>query len=229
MEALTNAVTYNISMQSCTAVLFVFLAGVVTSFSPCSLSSIPLIIGYVTNIKDINTKKSLLYSIIFVSGAAVTFIILGLLSALIELAVTLPLKAMYVIIGILMIVTAFQIFEFINIIPSFNLINKSNKRGSIGAFITGILSGFISSPCSTPVLIAILLLIMKEKNLTYGIILMLAYSLGHGALSIITGVWFGAAGQIKSNKKYYKIYSFIKLILGAFALFLGIYLVYQGI
>lgn len=229
MEALTDAVTYNISMQSWTAVLLAFSAGVLTSFSPCSLSSIPLIIGYITNIKDINTKKSLLYSIIFVTGAAVTFIALGLLFSLIGLAVTLPVKTMYVIIGILMIVIAFQIFEFINIIPLFNLINKNNKRGRIGAFITGILSGFISSPCSTPVLIAILLLIMKEKNIIYGIILMAAYSLGHGALSVITGVWFGAAGQIKSNKKYYKIYNIIKLILGAFALFLGIYLVYKGI
>lgn len=176
MEALTDAVTYNISMQSWTAVLLVFSAGVLTSFSPCSLSSIPLIIGYITNIKDINTKKSLLYSIIFVTGAAVTFIALGLLFSLIGLAVTLPVKTMYVIIGILMIVIAFQIFEFINIIPSFNLINKNNKRGKIGAFITGILSGFISSPCSTPVLIAILLLIMKEKNIIYGIILNEKYS-----------------------------------------------------
>jgi len=42
------------------APLLALLAGLLTSFTPCSLSSIPLVIGYVGGIGRRDTKKSLL-------------------------------------------------------------------------------------------------------------------------------------------------------------------------
>jgi cytochrome c biogenesis protein CcdA len=39
------------------APLFALVAGILTSVTPCSLSSIPLIIGYVGGTKEKNTKK----------------------------------------------------------------------------------------------------------------------------------------------------------------------------
>lgn len=44
------------------APLLVLLAGVITSITPCSLSSVPLIIGYVGGIGEKNTKKAFAYS-----------------------------------------------------------------------------------------------------------------------------------------------------------------------
>jgi cytochrome c biogenesis protein CcdA len=54
------------------------IAGVLTSFTPCSLSSIPLVIGYVGGVGQRDVKKSFLLSVTFAAGAAVTFTVLAL-------------------------------------------------------------------------------------------------------------------------------------------------------
>ncbi|NLZ91876.1 MAG: cytochrome c biogenesis protein CcdA, partial [Clostridiales bacterium] len=62
------------------APLLAFAAGVLTSFSPCSLSSIPLVIGYVGGYAGGDTKRAFRYSLVFCAGMAVTFTALGTLA-----------------------------------------------------------------------------------------------------------------------------------------------------
>ena len=59
------------------------LAGILTAFTPCSLSTIPLIIGYVGGTGAKETKKAFKLSLIFALGMAITFTILGAVAALI--------------------------------------------------------------------------------------------------------------------------------------------------
>ena len=59
-----------------------FLAGVLTSFTPCSLSAIPLIVGYVGGTGQRSTKRAFGLSMIFVLGSAITFTILGAVASL---------------------------------------------------------------------------------------------------------------------------------------------------
>lgn len=56
------------------APLLALIAGVLTSVTPCALSSIPLIIGYVGGVGEKNTKKAFAYSAVFSVGTAVTFV-----------------------------------------------------------------------------------------------------------------------------------------------------------
>ena len=55
------------------APLLALIAGVLTSFTPCSLSNIPLVVGYVGGIGEKDTKKAFAYSAVFSVGTAVTF------------------------------------------------------------------------------------------------------------------------------------------------------------
>ena len=59
--------------------IMAFFAGMLTSITPCSLSGIPLIISYVSSATK-ETKKALLYSILFAIGTAITFSILGIIA-----------------------------------------------------------------------------------------------------------------------------------------------------
>lgn len=54
------------------APLLAVLAGVLTSFTPCSLSSIPLVIGYVGG-TGTAPKKAFHLSLVFAAGSAITF------------------------------------------------------------------------------------------------------------------------------------------------------------
>lgn len=62
------------------APILALIAGVLTSFTPCSLSSIPLIIGYVGGTGEKNTRKAFGYSAVFSLGTAITFVILGVIA-----------------------------------------------------------------------------------------------------------------------------------------------------
>ncbi len=66
------------------APILALLGGILTSISPCSLASIPLIIGFMTGTKEDDTKRAFKISIVFAIGMAITYTTLGVLAALLS-------------------------------------------------------------------------------------------------------------------------------------------------
>ena len=203
------------------APLLALIAGVLTSVTPCALSSIPLIIGYVGGVGEKNTKKAFAYSAVFSVGTAVTFVALGIIATSAGKLMGTSSPVWYMVLGVLM---ALQTWEIFNFIPSVNLISKSKKKGFAGAFLAGILGGVFSSPCSTPVLIALLAIVAGEGNLLWGILLMLLYSIGHSALVMVAGTSVGFVQKINSSEKYKTAATVLKMVMGAAILLIGLYM-----
>lgn len=105
-----------------------------------------------------------------------------------------------------------------------NLISKSRKKGYAGAFLAGILGGIFSSPCSTPVLIALLAIVAGEGNLLRGVLLMLLYSIGHSALVMAAGTSVGFVQRINSSEKYKTAATVLKTVIGTAILLIGLYM-----
>lgn len=206
------------------APLLALLAGVLTSVTPCSLSSIPLIVGYVGGVGEKNTKKAFAYSAVFSFGTAVTFVILGIIATSAGKLLGTSSSLWYIILGVLMVLMALQTWEIFNFIPSTNLLSKSKKRGFIGAFITGILGGVFSSPCSTPVLIVLLAIVAEEGNLLWGILLMLFYSTGHSALVMVAGTSIGFVQKINNSEMYKNASKVLRIVMGTAILLIGFYM-----
>lgn len=205
-----------------------FAAGILTSFMPCSLSSVPLVIGYVGGVGERNVKRSFVLSLIFALGTAITFTVLGAAAAAAGSLIGTSHKWWYILLGILMVLMALQTWEIFNFIPSSNLLSKNKKRGIAGAFIAGILSGIFSSPCATPVLVALLAVAAETGNLFYGMILMFVYGAGHSIVSIAAGTSVGFVQRIKSSGAYGKAGNVFKIVLGLLILFIGLYMFYLG-
>ncbi len=206
------------------APILALLAGILTSVTPCSLSSVPLIIGYVGGVGEKNTKKAFAYSAVFSLGTAVTFVALGIIATSAGKLMGTSSPIWYIILGVLMVLMALQTWEIFNFIPSINLIFKSKKRGFIGAFLAGILGGIFSSPCSTPVLIALLAIVADKGNLIWGILLMLLYSIGHSALVMVAGTSIGFVQKINNSEKYKKAAVILKFVMGTAILLIGFYM-----
>lgn len=115
------------------------LAGVLTSVTPCSLSIVPLVIGYVGGVGEKNTKRAFAYSVIFSAGTAVTFVTLGIIATSAGKLMGTSSPVWYMILGVLMVLMALQTWEIFNFIPSVNLISMNKKKGIVGAFLMGIL------------------------------------------------------------------------------------------
>lgn len=206
------------------APLLALLAGILTSFTPCSLSSVPLIIGYVSGVGEKNTKKAFGYSVIFSAGTAITFVILGIIATTAGKLMGNSSSIWYIILGVLMILMSLQTWGIFDFVPSVNLLSKSKRRGFLGAFIAGILGGIFSSPCSTPVLIVLLAIVAESGNFLWGIVLMILYSIGHSTLVMIAGTSIGFVQKMNENPKYGRWSKVVKVVLGAAILAIGLYM-----
>lgn len=206
------------------APLLALLAGILTSVTPCALSGIPLIVGYVGSTGENRTGKALAYSLVFSAGSAVTFVVMGIIATSAGKLMGTWSAPWYFVLGTLMVLMALQTWELFAFIPATNLLSKSKKKGFLGAFLAGILAGIFSSPCSTPVLIALLAIVAGEENLLWGIVLMLLYSVGHSTLVMVAGTSVGFVQKINSSDKYRKAAEVLKLVMGTAILLIGLYM-----
>jgi len=210
------------------APLLALLAGVLTSVTPCALSSVPLVIGYVGGTGNNNPKKAFMLSLTFALGMAATFTALGTAASLLGKLMGTSSKWWYIALGILLLLMALQTWEIYNFIPSTYLISKNTKKGYIGAFIAGILGGVFSSPCATPVLIVLLGIVAKSGNVVWGILLLLLYSIGHSVLVLIAGTSVGFVKKVTSSGRYGLFSKILKLLLGGTIMLIAFYMFYLG-
>lgn len=210
------------------ALIVSFVAGIISSFSPCILSTIPLVVGYVGGYAGKDKKLAFKYSLIFCVGIVIAFTTFGALSAALGRLMTGTGKWWYIVLGVIMLIVALQllgVIEFNN-----NSCKIPNKRvGLLGAFFLGILGGVLSSPCSTPVLVAILAFVAGKGNILVGILMLLLYSIGHCTLILIAGTSVGFVESISNSKKTLLVGKILKTILAIVVVFLGLYLIYTGI
>lgn len=228
MEGITSqwieSISASISSNMWLAPFLALLAGILTSFTPCALTSVPLVIGYVGG----DTKRAFKLSGVFALGMALTFTILGTVASILGKIMQGTGSWWYILLGILMLLMALQTWEIFNFIPSSYAMSKNTKRGFLGAFIAGILGGFFSSPCATPVLVVLLAIVAKEGSLLWGILLLLLYSLGHSFLVLIAGTSVGFVNKVSSNKRYGMTSKILKIIMGLMIMLIAFYMFYLG-
>ncbi|HPR40367.1 MAG TPA: cytochrome c biogenesis protein CcdA [Oscillospiraceae bacterium] len=210
------------------APFFALAAGVVASFLPCSLSTVPLIIGYVGGTGQRDTKRSFLLSLTFAAGSAVTFTTLGVVASFAGHMIGSGSSWWYLVLGVLMVLMAMQVWGIFTIIPSSYLVSMNKKRGFLGAFLAGVLGGVFSSPCSTPILVVLLAVVAGKGSALWGTLLLLLYSVGHGALAVIAGTSVGFVQKLSRSGTYGTLSKIFTIVMGALILLIGFYMFYLG-
>jgi cytochrome c biogenesis protein CcdA len=224
LQALGEAISNNFWLSPALALL----AGVLTSFTPCSLSSVPLVVGYVGGYAGNDVKKAFRYSLVFCLGMAVTFSVLGTLASLLGRLMQGTGSWWFIVLGVLMVLMALQTWEIIQVIPQSSAMNRNNKKGYIGAAAAGLLGGLFASPCATPVLVVLLAMVAEQGNLIGGILLLLVYSIGHSILLLIAGTSVGFVNKLSASHRFGKYNQVFKIIMGIIILLLAFYMFYLG-
>lgn len=224
LTALGNAISANPWLSPVLALL----AGILTAFTPCSLSSVPLVIGYVGGYAGNDMKKAFRYSLVFCAGTAVTFTVLGTAASLMGKLMNIGGSWWYLVLGALMVLMALQTWEIIHIIPQPGLMGQNNRKGYLGAAIAGLLGGLFASPCATPVLVVLLAMVARKASLLWGIVLLLLYSLGHSILVLAAGTSVGFVKRLTASDRYGKYAQATKILMGGMILLIGFYMFYLG-
>jgi cytochrome c-type biogenesis protein len=224
MNNLTALISGNIFI----ALFMSFVAGLISSFSPCLLSTVPLVIGYVgTNAKK-DKNLAFRYSLVFALGLIFTFVSLGVLSAVLGKFFSGAGKWWYLLLGLIMLIVGLQAIGVIKTKESNTCKIPKKSKGLAGAFFLGILGGALSSPCATPMLAAILAFVATNGNITLGIIMLLLYSIGHCVLIVIAGSSVGIIEALQNSPKYFKVGNIVKVCFGVLVILIGLYLIYMG-
>ncbi len=227
MDGVLNNFAEALNQNIFLGIFIALIAGLVSSFSPCSLSTLPLIIGYVgTECKDCSSKKGWLYSIFFSIGIVITFTIIGISSVLIGDRLRIFGDLWYYILACILIFVTLQLFGVIKHKEKDHCHKPKLRKGVLGAFFLGILGGIFDSPCSTPALAVILTYTSNQGNILIGALLMAVYSIGHCAVIILAGTSLEAINKLSVSNKYMRIGQILKIVFGIMTLIMALYLLY---
>lgn len=229
MDAAISWIAAFIAESAWFAPLAAFAGGVLTSFTPCSLSGASLAIAYVGGVEQKGTSQSLKLSLVFALGTAVAFCALGIVATAAGSLLGSGGGWLYIVLGVLMLAMALQVCGIIEIIPSTYLTSKNTRRGYAGALVTGVLAGIFASPCSTPVLIALLAVVASSGSIAWSAVMLVAYSVGHSILAVIAGTSTGFVRSLSESKRYGRLSNVLKYVMGAVIALIGIYLIYTAL
>lgn len=159
--------------------------------SPCHLSSIPLVIGFLAVQSQNNLRRSLWISTLFALGVLITITALGGATALMgRMLGDIGPYGKYVV-GVVFLVVGLHLMDLIRL-PGAGFGIRPLDTGS--AYLTsltlGLIFGLALGPCTFAFLAPVLGLVfeLSHSNLTASIGLLAAFALGHCLVIVVVGV-----------------------------------------
>ena len=172
----------NITFVSFLAIL---LGGILTSFNPCMLSSIPMAIAYINKESQRN-----LYSVIFLLGILSSLLFISFLTLLAQNSLSFLLSPIPLLKPLITICIGLSLLNLLSFsLPSFIRETPQNKSmlSILEIYIGGVSIGLSLSPCSTPILMTVIAWISSTNQTLVGISLLSIYTFGY-ILPIIVSI-----------------------------------------
>ncbi len=205
-----------------------FLGGLIASISPCSLAMLPIIIGYVGGYSDNKPFKTFLQLVFFIMGTAIVFSVIGIICAVTgKVFVSAGGSYFSIIIASIVMVMGLKLVGFLDFdIPV--LIKEMPKGDSHSIFFYPLILGGVfalaGTPCSTPILAAIMAFASLSASLIQAVIMLFLFSLGQGLILVLAGV---LTSKLKTWKNFYKLSDILLKISGVLLILTSLYIFYK--
>ena len=195
--ALGEVLQGQLEAGSMAALAVVFVAGLLTSFTPCVYPMIPVTVTYIGGAAAGSRRRAVSLSLIYVLGMALIYAALGIVTAM--LGKTFGRFTynpwIYGGVGVLIVFFGVTMLDIVSI-PAprfFTGVQSAGVRrgGYLGALLMGLAAGFIAAPCTAPVLGLLLVYVSQSRNVLWGGTLLLVFALGLGFLLMMLGIFSG--------------------------------------
>lgn len=229
MEQLFTTLTKAVEATPAIAILASFAWGILSILlSPCHLSSIPLIVGFIDQQGRMSTKRAFSISTLFAVGILVT---IGAIGAVTAAAGRLrgdvgPYGNYFV--ALIFFLVGLYLLDVIPMPWSGPGQVGMKRKGLLAALILGLVFGIALGPCTLAFMAPTLAVTFKvaSTSLLYGIVLLLAYGVGHCSVIVLAGTFTGWVQRYLNWNEKSKGTIVVKRICGVLILLGGLYLLY---
>jgi thiol:disulfide interchange protein DsbD len=195
-----------LSASPLTALPVVFLAGVLTSLTPCIYPMIPITAAIVggaqTAAGGASRRRTLGLTLAYVFGLALVYSLLGLIAGLsgsmFGSISTNPW--LYFAMANVLLLAALSMLDVLPIrLPAWLLTRATNagqNGGFAGAFVMGAMSGLVAAPCGAPVMASVLTWVATTRSAVLGFVYLFVFSIGMCSILFIVGLTSGASSRL---------------------------------
>lgn len=227
-EFVTETLPRLIGELSALAYLLVFIGGVLTSIGPCNLAMVPVVMGYVGGQQGLTRARGFWLSSFFTLGSSITFMLLGVVAATIGGLFGTESKILHWFVALVCFAIALNLLGALRV--NLDFMTRLQPRrvamtGLIGALVLGLIVGLAGSQCATPVLVAILGIVMAKGKLAYGASLLFAYGLGRGVPVVLAGTFTGMLKALPAMDRWSR---WMERAAGVVLIAVGVYLIWIG-
>lgn len=200
--------------------LIVLLGGLLTNLTPCVYPMIPITMRILANQSNHAYKASSLYAL----GIMLVYTGLGVTASMSGgmFGQVMANSFFNILISCMMFILAFTMMGFANFsfLQNWGMKLNNGRTGLVGVFMMGAGAGFIASPCTGPILAALITYAVTLKSFSQILSLFLCYSLGFSFPYIFLGSFSSKLSKIKVSPK---IQTHIKTMFASIMVALGFY------
>ena len=210
------------------SVLMVFLAGVLTSLTPCVWPIIPIVLTFIGVHPHKKFRENLFLAASLIAGLILVYALLGMIAVVIgrNLGFLFQQRWFLAFVVIFFVAMSLSMFGAFHIhLPRKwqGMMHNLGGEGYRGAFLAGMGTGLVASPCSGPVIAALLGYVALRNNYFVGFGLLIVYGLGMSLIILLLGSLYG---QLACKLKGGLWMVWVKRALGIMLLFPAIF--YMG-
>ncbi len=198
--------------------------------SPCHLSSIPLIVGFIDGQGVVTKRRAFVLSGLFALGILVTIAAVGVITGMMGRLMGDVGKTGNYFVAAIFLVIGLHLLEIINI-PFLGAANqpKMKKKGALAALVIGLVFGVALGPCTfafmAPML-GIAFSVASTKPLLAAS-LVLFYAIGHCAVIVLAGTFTSMVQRYLNWNERSRGAVILKKVCGALVILGGVYLVWS--
>ena len=231
MEPLFTALSRAVEGSAGLALSAAFVWGVLSILlSPCHLASIPLIVGFIDQQGRISTRRAFTIALLFAVGILITIGVIGAITAAAGRMLGDVGRWGNYAVAVVFFVMGLHLLDALRL-PLPGAAQPGWKRkGLLAAFILGLVFGVALGPCTFAYMAPMLAVTFRlaATHLTYGLLLLLLYGLGHGTVIVLAGTFTEVVQHYLNWNERSQGAVMLKKVCGVLVLLGGLYLIWTA-
>jgi cytochrome c-type biogenesis protein len=226
-SSLTHAVEGTPAIAVTAAVVWGILSIIL---SPCHLASIPLIVGFIDEQGRMSTKRAFVISLLFALGILTTIGLIGLVTGVAGRMLGDVGRYGNYFVAVIFFLVGLHLLDVIPMPWSGPGQVGMKRKGLLAALILGLVFGIALGPCTFAYMAPMLGVTFKlaATNLAYGVLLLLAYGVGHCSVIVAAGTSTELVRRFLDWNEHSRGTALVKKACGVLVLLGGVWMVYTA-